>query len=112
MASERSIPYDVKACDPIYDPGCDLVSRRKEWNDELPFIMTQLAPYGEALPPGGRYYPVIRDAQEAVVKKLPQVYCASIGDVGNWQEVMYMVKIFFAKHQCLNMLFMKIIKQT
>ncbi len=60
---------------------------RKEWNDELPFIMTQLAPFGEAMPPGGRYYPLIRDAQEAVVKKMPQVYCASIGDVGSGYDI-------------------------
>lgn len=73
----------------IYEGMMEGVIRcwRKEWNDELPFIMTQLAPLGEALPPGGRYYPLIRDAQEAVVKKLPQVYCASIGDVGSGHDI-------------------------
>ncbi len=59
----------------------------REWNEEFPFIMTQLAPLGEIIPPGGKYYPAIRDAQEAVVKKMSQVYCASIGDVGSKHDI-------------------------
>lgn len=56
---------------------------RSLWGEELPFIIVQLAPYGEMMPPGGKFYPILRCAQENVSKSEPSVYMAVTGDVGH-----------------------------
>lgn len=60
---------------------------RKGFEDELPFLMTQLAPFGEVFDQGGRYYPVIREQQELAAEKLAQVWCASVGDAGDLYDI-------------------------
>lgn len=60
---------------------------REEWGECLPFLMTQLAPFGDKVGTGGTYYPELREQQEIVTKRIKDVYCASIGDVGNEYDI-------------------------
>ncbi len=60
---------------------------RKKWGEEIPFITTQLAPYGEIIGTGGRYYPILRAMQEKTADEVPGVYLASIGDVGMEHDI-------------------------
>ena len=70
------------------DMMCGLIRCwRREWKNDLPFIMTQLAPFGEAIGNGGKYYPIIREQQEEVTRRMDEVYCASIGDVGDEYDI-------------------------
>lgn len=70
------------------DMMCGLIDLwRKDWKEDLPFIMTQLAPYGEILGNGGKFYPVLREQQEEVTKRMDKVWLASIGDVGNVYDI-------------------------
>ena len=60
---------------------------RSDWNDPFPFLMTQLAPFGEVVGNGGREYPKIREQQDKVTNRLKDVFCASIGDVGDLYDI-------------------------
>ena len=60
---------------------------RRGFADELPFLMTQLAPLGEMIGQGGKYYPVLREQQKLAAQKLKKVWCASIGDVGDLYDI-------------------------
>ncbi len=60
---------------------------RRDWNDELPFIMTQLAPLGTKIMQDALDYPKLREQQELVTKRVKDVYLASIGDVGNYADI-------------------------
>ena len=55
---------------------------REKWGEQLPFLTTQLAPFGEFVGTGGKYYPILRAMQEKTADEVPNVYLASIGDVG------------------------------
>lgn len=56
---------------------------RDAWQDELPFVFVQLAPFESWLfGTNGKNFPIIREKQENVSKLLPKVYMASIMDVG------------------------------
>ena len=53
---------------------------RQGFKENFPFLMTQLAPLdGEE----GAEYPELRRQQERAASMIPDVWCASIGDVGN-----------------------------
>ncbi len=70
------------------DMMCGLIRCwRREWEDQIPFIMTQLAPLGEEIGLGGKFYPILREQQEEVTRRMEKVYCASIGDVGSDYDI-------------------------
>ena len=57
---------------------------RKGFRDEdLPFLMTQLAPLKEVFGNGGRYFPVLREQQQIAADRISNVYLASISDAGH-----------------------------
>ncbi|HJB27760.1 MAG TPA: sialate O-acetylesterase [Candidatus Blautia faecavium] len=60
---------------------------RRDWEENLPFLMVQLAPLGEAVPNGGKYFPELRRQQEKAAKETEKVYVASIGDVGSSYDI-------------------------
>ena len=55
---------------------------RSYWNDELPFIFVQLAPYEP-----GVNYPELRRQQEMVEKTVKDAYMISITDIGMKQDI-------------------------
>ncbi len=55
---------------------------RALWQEELPFLFVQLAPFREWLACNGTAYPRVRASQERVSKTVPNTWMASIGDVG------------------------------
>ncbi len=61
---------------------------RKRFGCELPFMLVQLAPYGNGKGnSGGVTYAELRDAQLYATKKLPKVGMAVITDVGNESDI-------------------------
>ncbi|MBT2293139.1 hypothetical protein J7E73_29305 [Paenibacillus albidus] len=68
----------------IYDKLFSAVIRRWRdvWNDELPFLFVQLAPFGTWMIAHGGHYPIVRAQQEKVSKMVPKAYMASIMDAG------------------------------
>lgn len=60
---------------------------RKRWGYRLPFIITQLAPLGEAIGAGGREYPVLRKQQQYVAEHTQDVYLTATGDVGHTYDI-------------------------
>ena len=55
---------------------------RNLWQDQLPFLFVQLAPFGEWLNTNGKHYPELRRQQEIVSKTVPDTWMASSSDVG------------------------------
>lgn len=55
---------------------------RTYWNDELPFIFVQLAPFEQ-----GKNYPELRCQQENVEKTVKDAYMISIPDIGMKQDI-------------------------
>ncbi len=55
---------------------------RDLWQEELPFLFVQLAPFREWFACNGLAYPRVRASQEAVSKTVPGTWMASIGDAG------------------------------
>ncbi|HZG87979.1 sialate O-acetylesterase [Paenibacillus sp.] len=55
---------------------------REAWQDELPFLFVQLAPYGSWAGATGENFPAVREQQELVSKTVPNAYMASIMDAG------------------------------
>lgn len=55
---------------------------RELWHEELPFLLVQLPPFEAWLASTAEHYPVLRRAQDTVSKTIPNVWLASIGDVG------------------------------
>ena len=68
----------------IYDTVLEnLISNwRSLWHDELPFLMTQLAPFGAWLDCNGDKYPIVRERQERAARTIPGVWLASSSDTG------------------------------
>ncbi|QUL53453.1 hypothetical protein KDC22_24125 [Paenibacillus tritici] len=54
---------------------------RETWEDELPFLFVQLAPFRD-VESNGEGFPYIRDQQEKVSKNVQKTYMASIMDMG------------------------------
>lgn len=55
---------------------------RRDWNDELPFLFVQLAPFRKWLGVTAMNYPVLRQQQELVSQTVHNTWMASIMDVG------------------------------
>ncbi len=56
---------------------------RKAFNQDIPFIMTMLAPFEG----GGENYVVLRSQQKLATQRISNLWCASIGDVGNSYDI-------------------------
>lgn len=55
---------------------------RDAWQEELPFLMVQLAPFRKWLESTGEKYPILREKQQQVADTIEEVYIASIMDSG------------------------------
>ena len=55
---------------------------RDLWQEELPFLFVQLAPFGQWLACGSENYPTVRESQQRVSNEVPNTWMASIGDAG------------------------------
>ncbi|MDR1271458.1 MAG: sialate O-acetylesterase [Clostridiales Family XIII bacterium] len=61
---------------------------RGAWEDSLPFLFVQIAPFGNMLfETGGDRFPDIREQQEWVSKNVPGAYMASIMDAGMKKDI-------------------------
>lgn len=73
----------------IYDKTFSALIRcwRDLWQDELPFLFVQLAPFGKWLGIEGQNYPVVRQSQERVAKCVPGTGMISIMDLGMFEDI-------------------------
>lgn len=79
-AGEKAYMYDILLT--------NLVNLwRKKWNDELPFLIVQLAPFGVWRDCISAGYAVVREKQAAVAETVPGVYMASIMDLGDYYDI-------------------------
>ena len=60
---------------------------RTRWNDELPFLFVQLAPFGLWLDCDSIDYAEVRHQQEWVSKTVPQTGMISIMDIGSYYDI-------------------------
>ncbi|MGB4595794.1 MAG: sialate O-acetylesterase [Anaerolineaceae bacterium] len=60
---------------------------RAAWQDELPFLFVQLAPYQKHLGFTAVNYPILRDQQKIVSRTMPGAYMASIMDAGSRLDI-------------------------
>lgn len=60
---------------------------RAAWEDSLPFLFVQLAPFGKWLHCDSTNYPLIREKQEYVSKTVPDTAMASIMDLGMYEDI-------------------------
>ena len=60
---------------------------RRDWNEILPFLFVQLAPFGSWLGSTGEQFPVIRRQQDWVSKHVANTYMASIMDSGMEHDI-------------------------
>lgn len=60
---------------------------RDTWQEELPFLFVQLAPFGRWMGVSGNQYPILRQKQELVSKTVPSCYMASIMDAGMKKDI-------------------------
>ena len=73
----------------LYDRSFTAVieSWRALWQEELPFLFVQLAPFGHWGGCLGTDYPLLREKQEQVSKTVPSVWMASIMDAGEEDDI-------------------------
>lgn len=62
-------------------------SWREAWQDALPFLFVQLAPFGHWLGISGANYPLLRQQQEWVSKNVPGTAMISIMDAGMERDI-------------------------
>lgn len=60
---------------------------RKLWNEELPFLFVQIAPFGQWMTSIGEPYIQIRDAQQYTSDTVPETAMAVISDVGMQYDI-------------------------
>lgn len=60
---------------------------RRDWEEELPFLYVQLAPFGFWMSGDGTLYPKVREAQDLVSKTVPNVWMTSVMDVGEQYDI-------------------------
>lgn len=60
---------------------------RKEWNDNFPFLLVQLAPFGKWLDCGNEEYTLVRQKQEIVCNTVDNTYLTSIMDLGSYYDI-------------------------
>jgi sialate O-acetylesterase len=72
-----------------YADLCSAVIRcwRDSWQEELPYLLVQLAPYEKSQLGSGEKFPVIREQQESVSKNTPGTYLVSIMDCGEKNDI-------------------------
>ncbi|MGN1171253.1 MAG: sialate O-acetylesterase [Lachnospiraceae bacterium] len=79
-AGDRAFMYDKLLTALIKD-------WRKEWMDDLPFLIVQLAPFGVWLDCGNQEYKTVREKQTYVADNVEGVYMASIMDLGSYYDI-------------------------
>lgn len=60
---------------------------RRKWQDSFPFLIVQLAPFGVWLDCDSQGYAMVREKQAAVARTVPNVYMASIMDLGSYYDI-------------------------
>lgn len=60
---------------------------REKWHDDFPFLIVQLAPFGIWLDCDNKGYTVVREKQALVAENVPDVYMASIMDLGCYYDI-------------------------
>lgn len=62
-------------------------SWRRAWGDDFPFLIVQLAPFGQWLDCDSRGYTTVREKQAYVSKNVPGVHMAAIMDLGSYYDI-------------------------
>ena len=60
---------------------------RDAWDDKFPFILVQLAPFGEWLACTNDDYNLVREKQQIVADTMDDVYMTSIMDIGSYYDI-------------------------
>lgn len=60
---------------------------RRAWNDNFPFLIVQLAPFGVWLDCDSKDYTTVREKQAVVAENVPGVYMAGIMDLGSYYDI-------------------------
>ena len=60
---------------------------RELWQDDLPFLFVQLAPFGSWLGIEGQNYPAVRESQDRVSKTVKGTGMISIMDLGLYEDI-------------------------
>ena len=60
---------------------------RELWQDDLPFLFVQLAPFGSWLGIEGQNYPAVRESQDRVSKTVKGTGMVSIMDLGLYEDI-------------------------
>ena len=73
----------------IYDKVLEqmILKWRELWDDDFPFIMTQLAPFEALVDMSALNYPEIRRAQQKLTQSMKDVWCVATGDIGNFYDI-------------------------
>lgn len=62
-------------------------SWRTLWNDDFPFLLVQLAPFGVWLDCDSTDYTTVRKMQQEVSDTIPDVYLTGISDIGSYYDI-------------------------
>lgn len=62
-------------------------SWRLAWDDDFPFLIVQLAPFGQWLDCDSRGYTTVREKQAYVSQNIPGVHMAAIMDLGSYYDI-------------------------
>lgn len=79
-AGDRAVMYD-KLLTGLID------NWRKAWNDDFPFLIVQLAPFGVWLDCDNKGYALVREKQAFTAARIPGVYMAAIMDLGSYYDI-------------------------
>ena len=74
---------------PMYDKLLSGLIRawRNKWQDNFPFLLVQLAPFGEWLSCDSKGYAIVREKQELTASTLPDVFLTGIMDLGSYYDI-------------------------
>ena len=100
MMLQKIIPYAMKGViwyqgetdtghPQVYDKlfGSMIECWRRDWQDELPFLFVQLAPFKRWLQCTGEGYAELRESQQIVADTVPGAYMISIMDLGMADDI-------------------------
>ncbi|ADZ84296.1 sialate O-acetylesterase [Cellulosilyticum lentocellum] len=100
MMLQKIIPYGIKGViwyqgetdtghPLVYDKlfSSMITCWRRDWQEELPFLFVQLAPFKRWLQCTGEGYAELRESQQRVADTVPQVYMSSIMDLGMADDI-------------------------
>lgn len=79
-AGDRAVMYD-KLLAGLID------NWRKAWNDDFPFLIVQLAPFGVWLDCDNKGYGLVREKQAFAARHIPGVHLAAIMDLGSYYDI-------------------------